>query len=89
MNALDEKVLSKNAEIHKLQMNNSSRYSESKLELESLQNTVKDQELKLRKKDSEIRGILDTQMKASSDKKKDNALIEQKVELQEREISML
>jgi len=81
MNALDEKVLSKNSEITKLQMNNNSKYSESKLELESLQNTVKDQELKLRKKDSEIRNILDNQVKASSDKKKDNALLEQKVEL--------
>ena len=36
MNALDEKVLAKNAEITKLQSNNSSKFTENKLEIESL-----------------------------------------------------
>lgn len=40
-------------------MNVNSKYSENKLEMESLQNMLKDQELRLKKKDNEIRDILD------------------------------
>ena len=62
-------------------MNVNSKYSENKLEMESLQNMLKDQELRLKKKDNEIKDILDKQFKSQSDKKKDEALLEQKNEL--------